>query len=91
MRIIAEVANITTSNLCVRCLPDTTKPQKLTNGIVVVVAVANITWCESSSGVSIVVGGSVSVQLAPVTSPSPRPLYSYPLMSELWDKPNICR
>ena len=87
------MANITTSNLCVRCLPDTTNPQKLTNGnvVVVVVVVANITWCESSSSVSIVVGRSVSVQLAPVTSPSPRPLYSYPLMSELWDKPNICR
>ena len=68
LRIIAEVANITTSNLCVRCLPDTTNPQKLTNGNVVVVAVANITWCESSSGVSIVVGRWVSVQLAPVTS-----------------------
>ena len=69
LRIIAEVANITTSNLCVRCLPDTTKPQKLTNGnVVVVVAVANITWCESSSSVSVVVGGWVSVQLAPVTS-----------------------
>ena len=69
LRIIAEVANITTSNLCVRCLPDTTKPQELTNGIVVVVvAVANITWCESSSSVSVVVGRWVSVQLAPVTS-----------------------
>ena len=66
---MAEVADILTSNLCVRCLPDTTNPQKLTNGnVVFVVVVANITWCESSSSVSIVVGGSVSVQLAPVTS-----------------------
>ena len=62
------MANISTSNLCVRCLPDTIKPQKLTNGKVVVAVVANITWCESSSGVSVVVGGWVSVQLAPVTS-----------------------
>ena len=48
MRIIAEVANITTSNLCVRCLPDTTKPQELTNGIVV----ASIVWIGSPIAIS---------------------------------------